>query len=244
MENLQKELINQIKRIGEKHGIWNVFEDFLTISSISISNAFDFDKKREEDYLKVIKKYNPNELNEFAKLLALLTNLLNSFSTNPQDVLGDLFHKLELHNKYKGQFFTPNHICKFMGKALLTDVDNIINRKGYISILEPTCGSGALILGAADALASKNFNYQKQMLVTAIDIDLKCVFMTYIQLSLFGIPAIVIHGNALTVEEWSRWYTPMYFIGSWQYKNDCHNTNLDNIASILKSDNTGQLAFF
>jgi hypothetical protein len=32
--------------------------------------------------------------------------------------------------------------------------------------------------------------------------------MAYIQLSLYGIPAMVIHGNTLTMEEWDRWYTP------------------------------------
>ena len=33
-------------------------------------------------------------------------------------------------------------------------------------------------------------------------------YMAYIQLSLYGIPAMVIHGNTLTMEEWDRWYTP------------------------------------
>ncbi len=32
--------------------------------------------------------------------------------------------------------------------------------------------------------------------------------MTYIQLSLYGIPAVVIHGNTLTQEAWSEWFTP------------------------------------
>jgi hypothetical protein len=35
--------------------------------------------------------------------------------------------------------------------------------------------------------------------------------MTYIQSLLYGIPAIVIHGNSLTSEEWSRWYSPYAF---------------------------------
>ena len=31
--------------------------------------------------------------------------------------------------------------------------------------------------------------------------------MCYIQLSLLGIPAVVIHGNPLTMQEWAHWYT-------------------------------------
>lgn len=41
----------------------------------------------------------------------------------------------------------------------------------------------------------------------AQDIDIRRVWMAYIQLSLYGIPAMVIHGNTLTMEEWDRWYT-------------------------------------
>ena len=29
-------------------------------------------------------------------------------------------------------------------------------------------------------------------------------------ISIYGIPAVVIHGDSITVEEWSRWYTPAY----------------------------------
>lgn len=35
--------------------------------------------------------------------------------------------------------------------------------------------------------------------------------MAYIQLCLYQIPAVVIHCNTLTMEEWSRWYTPYAF---------------------------------
>ena len=35
--------------------------------------------------------------------------------------------------------------------------------------------------------------------------------MAYIQLALYNIPAVIIHGNTLTVEEWSHWFTPALF---------------------------------
>lgn len=66
------------------------------------------------------------------------------------------------------------------------------------------------------------------MVVTAQDIDLKCVHMTYLQLSLYGIPAVVIHGNTLTVEEWSRWYTPVYMLDGWAWKSQCSMTDAKN----------------
>ncbi len=42
--------------------------------------------------------------------------------------------------------------------------------------------------------------------------------MAYIQLSLYGIPAVVIHANTLSAEEWSRWYTPVYIIEGWIWR--------------------------
>ena len=93
-----------------------------------------------------------------------------------------------------------------------------IEKKGYITVCEPCIGSGGMILGAAKAMANQKLNYQTQMLVTGIDIDIKCVQMAYLQLSLLGIPAVIIHGNSLTDEEWSRWYTPAYIIGLWSVK--------------------------
>ncbi len=32
------------------------------------------------------------------------------------DILGSVFHELELHNKWTGQFFTPFHLCQMMAK--------------------------------------------------------------------------------------------------------------------------------
>ena len=39
--------------------------------------------------------------------------------------------------------------------------------------------------------------------------------MAYLQLALLHIPAIVVHGNALTGEEWEHWYTPAHVVGDW-----------------------------
>lgn len=73
---------------------------------------------------------------------------------------------------------------------------------------EPTCGSGTMVIGAIWAMQRKEFDYRHNTFFVAQDIDIRCVWMAYIQLSLYGIPAMVIHGNTLTMEEWDRWYTP------------------------------------
>lgn len=59
---------------------------------------------------------------------------------------------------------------------------------------------GGLILAMAKTLKKRNIDYQKDILVVAIDISDVCAFMTYIQLSLYGIPAIVYCGDMLKQE--------------------------------------------
>ncbi len=201
IEQHRKDLIDKIKQLGESHSVWNVYEDFLAMSAISISNAVDrcHFEEREKMYFDIIKKYKKQELDLFPSMLADLVMELQRFSEAPRDVLGEIFHELELHNRYKGQFFTPNHISEFMGEVTLQGKNKTIEENGYITVYEPCAGSGTLILGFANAMNKSGYNPQNQMLVTAVDIDIKCVHMTYLQLSLYGIPAIVVHGNSITV---------------------------------------------
>ena len=66
-----------------------------------------------------------------------------------------------------------------------------------------------IVIGAVWAMKRKNFDFRHKSFFVAQDIDIRCVWMAYIQLSLYGIPAVVIHGDTLAMKEWSRWYTPL-----------------------------------
>lgn len=239
-----KGIINGLKALGNKHSILNVFEDWLRLSSIAISNAVDWNQasERENQYLETINKYAPEEQKMMVKTFAELVDALQkeAVTGGPNDLLGKVFHALELHNKYYGQFFTPFHICEFMGQMTLGDVDEAGNvasealqKKGYLSVCEPTVGSGGMVLGFAKAMHNNKMNYCDQMVAYCCDIDIKCVHMAYLQLSLYGIPAVIIHGNSLTNEEWSRWYTPVYMINGWPYKEILDNF-LENIKDVSK----------
>ncbi len=216
-----KELCKALTSVSDRYSTWQVFEDWLKISAISISNAVDlqFRDEREKEYFEIIKKYNKDELNRLADCLGILVGSLDkSFNTvGYYDLLGKVFHALELHNKYHGQFFSPFHICECMGRMNLGDGD-LLDEQDFISCLEPCIGSGGMVLGLAKAMQIKDFNPQQQLVVTGVDIDIKCVCMAYLQLSLFGIPAVIVHGNSLTLEEWSVWRTPAYILGLWEFK--------------------------
>lgn len=239
-----KGIIDGLKSLGTKHSIWNVFEDWLKICSISISNAVDWNQsdEREKDYFETINKYTPEEQKILVKTFAELVSSLQKEieSGGPCDLLGKVFHALELHNKYHGQFFTPFHICEFMGEISLGDggeagnvASEAISNKGYLSVCEPCVGSGGMVLGFAKAMHKNNMNYCDQMVAYCCDIDIKCVHMAYLQLSLYGIPAVIIHGNSLTLEEWSKWYTPVYMMNGWPFRE-----RMDNLLETIQNATT------
>ena len=76
-----------------------------------------------------------------------------------------------------------------------------------------------MILGACNGMSRAGCNPNTQALVVANDLDERCVHMCYIQLSLYGIPAIVQRQNSLTQELYDApWFTPVFLIDGWAWK--------------------------
>ena len=111
----QKELLKLFGSLAYRHSAWQVFVDFAEAAAISLSNAVDWAQRdpREERYMAIVKRYKPEELATFPKMLGELTLALEE---EPSDVLGRTFHDLELHNKWSGQFFSPYPLCRMMAK--------------------------------------------------------------------------------------------------------------------------------
>lgn len=84
--------------------------------------------------------------------------------------------------------------------------------------IEPTCGSGVMILAFAQNMLKKEINYQNSMFADAWDLDQTCALMAYVQFSIYNIPAIVTHGDSLSLKAYSKWITPMYFINDFPGK--------------------------
>jgi hypothetical protein len=207
-----------IRNLAYRHGTYNVFADFCEMAACSFSNAVDKRnyEKREARYMAIVQKYSKEEVNIFPELLGMLSMELEY---GPRDVMGELFHELELHNEHAGQYFTPWHLCEMMAQLTYgEDISQIVEQKGYVSAQEPACGSGALILGLASAMLSKKINYQQCLHVSAIDLDSRCVHMAYLQFSLLHIPAVVYCGNTLTLELHDAWYTPAHIMDGWDWR--------------------------
>lgn len=200
-----------------RHDTYTLFSDSMAAMAIAISNSVDLRQRdeREARYLEIVGRYERDIVAIFPRVMAELTSGLE---LERGDLLGSLFHDLELHNTARGQFFTPYTVSRMMAQATLGSpeaLQALIEERGFVTVMEPACGAGSMIIGLADAMQAEGINYQRHLHVTAVDIDPRAIHMAYAQLSLLHVPAHLIVGNSLSLEVREHWYTPAHILGGW-----------------------------
>ncbi len=192
--------------------------DVLACGAISISNMVDASSKEEREhiYREIMQKYKPEERDSMVTLFSMIYGLLSSVvyqNGHFGDHLGELYMRCNQGNKRTGQFFTPYHISRVMAKMAVTKEPSGKSDDDILTLCDPCCGGGGLMIAALDVLKNDcHFNYAANCFIECSDIDINCVYMTYLQLSLAGVPAIVKHENSLTKEVWSVWRTPAFIL--------------------------------
>jgi type I restriction-modification system DNA methylase subunit len=210
-------LEHTIRQLSYSQHLFTTFRHFVEMSAIAFSNVADPINKaaREEQYLSIVKQYKPETVQQFPELLSMLTLCLEH---EPTDVLGVLYHRLELHNEQSGQFFTPFPVCQAMAKMLVHDAKRLVAEQEFIRAHEPCVGSGAMVIALAQALREEGINYQQCLHVTAIDVDLLAVHMAHVHCTLLHIPALIVHGDTLRAQTYSVWRTFAHMMGFWDGK--------------------------
>lgn len=215
-----KSIVKLFESCRYRHDLYTVFGDWCECSAISMSNAVDLVnfEKREARYVEIARKYGRETMTTFSHIMG---EVVMALEDQPQDILGATFHALELHNKAKGQFFTPYPICQLMARIIAgsaEDMQQAVAKRGFMLAQEPAVGSGAMIVALAEAILDAGFNYQQLLHVTAVDIDPRAVHMAYIQFSLLHIPATVIVGDSLAMRFREEWHTMAHVMGGWSAK--------------------------
>ena len=147
---------------------------------------------------------NKDTVRAYPELLGLAANAIRQGC----DFLGSVATEMEVLNAQIGQFFTPYEVARMMAMMSLEDAAALIRQNGFLTLQEPASGAGGMVLAAAQTLQDNGFDPGLHMLVNAIDVSRLCFHMTYLQLSLRGIPALVEHGNTLSGERFARAWTP------------------------------------
>jgi len=209
-----------MREASGRHNLWDVFADFCEMGALAIANAVDLRQReeREKRYLAKIARYDKAEQALFPQMLAALVDRMEE---GPDDVLGRLFGELDLGNSARGQFFTPYELCRLMARVQVGDPATLratVEREGFITVNEPACGAGAMIIAFSEAMREAGVEPQQHMHATCQDIDSRGVHMCFLQLALLHIPAVVVLGNTLAVECREAWYTPAQIMGGWTWR--------------------------
>ena len=209
-----REEMQPLRKIFEKFSgrmdMYSLLSDFFAMAALEISVAVDrpTSAERAAELGRIRAKYSDSEQKLFAQALAETITLFDRHGL--YDWLGELYMESSTSSKRAGQFFTPYSLSRLAatttakrGAELLADGEDVI------TVSEPTCGAGGMVLALADVLREQGVNYAWHMAAECCDLDERCVHMAYVQLSLAGIPAVVRRQNTLTMERYGPpWHTP------------------------------------
>lgn len=174
--------------------------DLFECGAIAISNAVDLTQKdeREERYMQIINNYKPRNKKALRRYSPKSMHCsLPWFTTTVISTTTSVRSLCAVTSATKPQDSSLHRITSRNLWRILT-------------VSDPCCGGGGMLIAALDVLHSFGVNYARNCFMEGSDVDLRCVHMTYLQLALAGVPAIVRHQNTLTRECWSVWYTPAY----------------------------------
>lgn len=245
-ENYKKRFMNGFKLLCMDKHSYTVWSDCMALFAITLANTSILPlkenepfksvyNKREAEYIRIINRYEKKQYKLFPQMFALLVEELEE--RPDQDLLGQLYMNLEISNKNKGQYFTPYSVCEAMFNLLIDrkELGKTVHKKGYASVYDCACGAGATLISASETCKEmfKKYNYQNHVYFVGQDIDVTCVHMCYIQLSLHGLAGYVIHDNSLINPEPKLpediekiWFTPVWFTDVWTLRRFFHNQDI------------------
>lgn len=207
------EFISLFNQTARYHRRYEVFRDFVQMAACALHNAIVHSPELENEYLSIVKRYQREDVERLSQLLGIL---VLGLSVTPGDFLGRVFMTLELGESRRGQFFTPYDVSRMMAKMTLTGIDKVMAGKPFITVSEPTCGAGGMVIALAEEFVAAGYHLQRQFFVACVDVDPVAAAMCFIQLTLLGIPAEVITGNSLTLQHTRALRTAAYWLNGWQ----------------------------
>ena len=125
--------------------------------------------------------------------------------------------ELGIQSEHVGQFFTPPEVSELMARLTYSEELAKLD-KPFVTVCEPACGAGGMILAFTKVMISYGYNPAERMWAHCQDVDRTAALMCYLQLALWNVPAVVVVGNTLTLETREVFYTPAHYLGLWDYR--------------------------
>lgn len=180
---------------GHGHQSADVFNRFLDFCLYYLSGGI------MTEGLEAVENYHKGKHDAFLELF----NILGDGSEGFQDMLGTVYQ--EISSSYKaskmGQFFTPDPVSQLMAEIAIGDLD--VAEVGK-SINDPSCGSGMMLLKAAEKFGTNRHN----QFFVGQDLDGMCAKMCAINMSLNTIPGRVYQMDTLAMKYYAAYDMKMY----------------------------------
>lgn len=206
------------------------YEDFIELFAIHISNVTDptHRAEREKKAEEIRKRYTKDEQQKMVHFQNLFIKTLLGYHQRGRypNIFMLLTNELTGFMDYEEP--TPDDISELVGALVITSETGgdarkkamlkAIDEKGHFVVSDSSVGTGGLLIGMAEQAHTAGVNYCEHMAAMGVELKSTYLHQSYIQLSLYGVPAVLIHGNTITLEEYSRWYTPMYVYGEWVWR--------------------------
>lgn len=195
-----------LESISHRHDTHRVFDGFIRLAACALAA-----QTREAEYLEEAKRWERPELDSFALALGALVTEMEGRPF--EDILGGYYMEFAISSKgqqWHGEFHTPKPVRDLIARMTLGDTESFPDDR-VITVCEPACGAGAMILSFAQACTPE---VRRRLRVTAVDINRTACDMAFINTTLWGVPTRVIHGNSLSLECWAAW-SNIHYISPW-----------------------------
>lgn len=172
----------------------NLFRDWLELILYAL--------QRDDDaYLATLEKYKSEKSREegdrnadlFSEAFGQLMRLTQESNL---DVLGDVYEEFGMNSNHFGQYFTPHPTAKMLARVNVDDSHD----NPPVSIADPACGSGRLLIYAAREIDEEVWAFGQ-------DLDEMCAMISAINFTLFNLNGIIIQGDSLKLTKHRAWQT-------------------------------------
>ncbi|KAA9400715.1 SAM-dependent DNA methyltransferase [Haloarcula sp. CBA1131] len=196
------ETLEQIRQRG--HSAHTVFRDWVKLMLFALQN-------RDDPYLEIVDNYrergdmdHPHGQRSVDLFSKAFGQLQERMAVTSADFLGAVYEEYGMSSDAFGQHFTPHTVCETMA-----EIAGVVNESSGTedrqTVLDPTCGSGRMLLVAG--------RKQPDALFVGQDKDPLCARMTALNCCFLNLDAYIIQGDSLTVEFQRAWQTSHSSLG-------------------------------
>ena len=214
MEKDIKEFVKYLTEVSDNHGIKQ--EERLDAFCDFIISLFSTDSYKPEGFKPDVAT---PENNDYIALVSLWSGMVSDEMDKGRffDLFGQLYEQMFLLKSKasaKGQFFTPDSLCRLMADITDADVEEKVSNRGHVRVNDPACGSARTLLAHFMAKTSKDHSLAGHYYYEAADIDLPTCKMAACNMMIHGMQGKVVCQDQLSLPT----PTAIFFINEVRYQ--------------------------